>query len=126
MTTGTNDLPPPPPPRGDTTTLINKSAKGVLCAKCNHLNKPRSTKCSVCGSHLHIKCNDCGARNERFYSQCQECGRRLHKPTVERMQRTVFNQASKITLPQIALLIGVVALIVLLAVALNHVRLPKL
>ena len=124
MTKDNKELPAPPPRRGDTTTLINKSEKGILCPKCQHLNRPGSTKCSVCESHLHIKCNDCGARNERVSSRCHECGRRLHKSVFEKMQRSVFNHGSKITVWQAALLVLAVVAIFLLILAVNKFRIP--
>jgi hypothetical protein len=121
-----DDLPAPPPRPGGTTSLANRTDKGILCAKCNHLNKPGSTKCTRCESHLHIKCNDCGARNERVYSRCQTCGRRLHKSAMEKMHASVFKHGAKVTPFQIALLILVVAAILLIVIGINKVNLPRL
>ncbi len=119
------ELPPPPPPRGDTTAFTKRTEKGILCPKCNHVNKPGSTKCSHCESHLHIKCNDCGARNERVYSRCQACGRRLHKSALEKMHASVFNHGAKVTPFQVALLIVAVSVIFLVVIAINKVNLPN-
>lgn len=121
------DLPPPPPKPGstDTDAFLKTGGKGVLCAKCNHLNKPGSTKCSVCESHLHIKCNDCGHRNERVYTRCQSCGRRLHKSVFEKMHRQVFDHRAKITPFQIVLLLVAVAVVYIVIEWVNKFRMPS-
>lgn len=110
---------------GEAAAPVAKSVKGILCAKCNHVNRAGSTKCSRCESHLHIKCNDCGARNERIYSRCQTCGRRLHKSTFEKINARMFMHTAKITPVQMLLLIVTVAIVVFVVISLNHVKLPK-
>ncbi len=57
-----------------------KSARGVLCVKCEHLNPLAVENCEICDGHLYIKCNECGAKNPRVGARCVECQRRLHKP----------------------------------------------
>lgn len=57
----------------------NPETKGALCVKCEHLNPGNLDACSVCGSHLYVKCHKCGAKNRRVNTRCEECQRRLHK-----------------------------------------------
>ena len=86
------------------TALLKKEGKGILCPKCNHLNRPHSTKCSRCDSHLHVKCKDCGAHNERIHTRCQTCGRRLHKGVFERVNSRIFARGARVTPFQLVLL----------------------
>ena len=69
----------------DTTQTSKRSARGILCAKCEHVNAAGSTKCSRCASHLHIKCNDCGVVNERILTKCKSCGRTLRKNFLQKL-----------------------------------------
>ena len=112
---------------GDTATLVAKpGAKGVLCAKCNHLNRPGASKCSRCESHLYVKCNDCGARTERVHSRCQSCGRRLHKSFFEKMNSRMFRQNARVTPIQLVLLLIFAAVAFYCVMIIERVRLPSL
>jgi hypothetical protein len=126
MTSEKNDSPAPvATASGETTTLLNKSgAKGILCAKCSHVNRAGSTKCSRCESHLHIKCNDCGTRNERFHTRCQTCGRRLHRSFFEKLGAGGFKRQTRVTPLQIVLLLIFAAVAFYCVVIMQHVQLP--
>ncbi len=121
MTQEHKDLPAPIPKPGSSDTSM-RSAKGILCPKCSHVNRPGSTKCSRCEAHLHIKCNDCGATNERAHSRCRECGRRLHKGALEKINRRLFQNSRKVSPWQVILIIVVVAAIFGLVVAFNEIN----
>jgi hypothetical protein len=104
---------PAPVPKAGVSNEKKRTSKGILCPKCSHLNKPGSTKCARCESHLHIKCNDCGVTNERVHSRCQECGRRLHKSMIEKMNARLFSRGAKIA-PWQFILVGIVVAVLLL------------
>ena len=55
-----------------------KNQRGVLCAKCDHLNYLGQDACEKCGGDLYVECRRCGKRNLRVYTRCQHCRRRLH------------------------------------------------
>jgi len=122
MTEDRNDL-PAALARPEKADPSKRTSKGILCPKCSHVNKPGSTKCSRCESHLHIKCNDCGATNERSHSRCQECGRRLHKSTIEKMNAKMFKNGAKVTPWQVVLLVLVVTVLFLIVHLLNQLSL---
>lgn len=73
-------LEPPPP----------KARKGVLCAKCEHLNPPGRDVCEYCHAHLHLSCKHCGHRNERARTRCRQCGHRLHRGFFFQLRRKLF------------------------------------
>ena len=53
------------------------SGRGVLCAKCEHLNPEGLEKCETCQAHLFIFCSYCGSKNGRVLARCRKCRRRL-------------------------------------------------
>jgi predicted amidophosphoribosyltransferase len=55
-----------------------KNQRGVLCARCDHLNFLGRDSCEKCGGGLYVDCRRCGKRNLRVYTRCQHCRRRLH------------------------------------------------
>lgn len=61
--------------------------RGVLCAKCEHLNPPHSNECETCGAHLFLSCKECGEGNERVRTRCLKCGRRLHRSWLQRSRK---------------------------------------
>src|ERR1041385_1198368 len=122
MMQDSKEAPPIGGDSADTATLLRKAgAKGVLCAKCNNLNRPGAQKCSHCESHLYIKCKDCGAHTERINSRCHECGHRLHKSTLEKMSSRTFRQNTRITPIQIGLLLIFAAVAFYCVVVVQHV-----
>ena len=86
-----------------------RSDRGVLCAKCEHLNAYGTNECSRCGSHLYVSCVDCGHRVERVRSRCDSCGRRLHRSVLQRFSRKFFRRGLALTPTQIVLFIICVA-----------------
>jgi ribosomal protein L40E len=61
------------------TKNLDRSDKGVLCAKCEHLNPPGTNECRFCGAHLYVTCHACGVRNPRVNARCCECKRSMHR-----------------------------------------------
>ena len=112
------------PTSSDTTQTSRKSAKGILCAKCEHVNKAGATTCSVCRAHLHVKCNDCGAVNERALNHCRTCGRNLHRTALQRFATRLARTRTKIKPLWLLLLLAVVGIIFYLVVTLTAVQLP--
>ena len=92
----------------ETENLEKKSKPELACAKCGHLNAPRTNHCSQCGSRLYISCHHCGHSIERVASRCAYCGHRLHRSLWSRVRRRVFGKNPKITPFQIVLLIAFV------------------
>ena len=80
------------------------SERGVLCAKCDHLNPPGSKACEECGAHLYVACHYCGHKNRRVDAVCTECGRSLWR----RWQRKFLGQNRKILIVELILLVIVV------------------
>jgi hypothetical protein len=79
--------------------------QGVVCAKCQQLNRPGRNVCEGCGAHLHIVCHDCGQRNPRSRSHCLECGHKLHRSRAKRAFRSIFGKNSNNVLLQVILMI---------------------
>lgn len=52
--------------------------RGLLCARCEHLNRLGQTQCEKCGAHLFVVCRHCGHENQRVHTRCRQCHRRLH------------------------------------------------
>jgi hypothetical protein len=86
-----------------------KAERGVLCAKCEHLNPSGLLSCEFCGSRLFIKCRSCGQTNHRVAGRCTQCGHRMHRSwwrsKLRRVERKIFGRRPKITWFQIALLV---------------------
>ena len=57
--------------------ILNISGRGILCAKCEHLNPAGLEKCETCQAHLFVFCTYCGTRNGRVLTRCTKCRRRL-------------------------------------------------
>jgi hypothetical protein len=112
------------PTASDTTQTPRSTAKGILCAKCQHVNRPGSTTCSVCNSHLHIKCNDCGAVNERAIDSCRICGRSLHRSAARRLLSRLSTKRNRIKPTFILLMFAVVGVIFFLVVKVTQIELP--
>jgi hypothetical protein len=79
MTTVENNSPETAPQGG--------SAKGVLCAKCEHLNPPGSTSCEFCRAELFRICPKCGQRFQDALSRCSHCGERMHRHGTRRRRK---------------------------------------
>lgn len=112
------------PTATDTTQTSRKSAKGILCAKCEHVNQAGATTCSVCRAHLHIKCNDCGTVNERVLGTCRNCGRKLHRNALQRLASRLSRSRTQIKPIPVLLLIAVAGAIFYLVVKLTEFQLP--
>ena len=117
----------PSPIGGDTATLlVQPGAKGVLCAKCNHLNRVSASKCSRCEAHLYVKCNDCGTHTERVHTCCQSCGRRLHKSFFEKMNGRMFRQNARVTPLQVVLLLIFACVAFYCVMMIDRLKLPTI
>lgn len=112
-------------PAASDTSLARKSSKGITCAKCEHVNSGSSTKCSRCGSHLHVKCHECGAVNERVLGACKSCGKRLHKNSFQKMTARMGKGTMRVKPLHIALFVVVVTVITYIVIALTQVKLPE-
>lgn len=113
------------PTPSDTTQTPLSTAKGILCAKCEHVNKPGSTTCGVCRSHLHVKCNDCGAVNERARNHCRNCGHSLHRSAARRLVSRMAKKRNRIKPTFILLMFAIVGAIFSLIVILTQIQLPQ-
>ena len=91
--------------QSDLTATHSSVSAPVVCGKCGHANKPHSSRCADCGSHLHIVCHQCGHRNLRAASSCAECGKRLHRSFWQRWSKRLFRRSPEIAPFQIGLLI---------------------
>lgn len=99
--------------------------RGVLCAKCNHVNPPGRTLCNRCGSHLFITCNDCGHQSERSVTRCRKCGRRLHRSALQKLGVRFFGKSMKPSLTAVLLFIAGVAIAFGIIVFVAELRLPR-
>jgi hypothetical protein len=100
--------------------------KGVLCAKCEHLNPPGSGTCERCQSHLYVTCIDCGTRNERVRSRCLECGRKMHRNLLQRVRRRAFGKGFGFNTTSIVLFLIGVALVFGFIVIVSNISFPRL
>ncbi len=62
-----------------------ESERGILCARCEHLNPLDKDRCESCKAHLYVMCHRCGEKNPRVHSRCKSCRRRLHLGLSERI-----------------------------------------
>jgi len=81
--------------------------KGVLCAKCDHLNAPGSTTCEYCRSALFEPCRHCGKTVRRTAHRCEFCGHHTRPKSRRhsRLWRLIFTGWRGISLWQVALLV---------------------
>lgn len=71
------------------------TSKGVLCAKCEHLNPPGTSECTFCGAHLYVTCHACGARNSRVNARCSECHKSMHRSLWKKWSRKLAPKKSR-------------------------------
>lgn len=64
-----------------------EASRGVLCAACEHLNRPTADVCDECGRALYMNCPECGARNQGILARCRQCHRDMHCPWWRRQMR---------------------------------------
>jgi hypothetical protein len=119
-----NNAPPPSNDAGDTATFLKKGSKGILCRKCNHLNRGTATKCSRCDSHLHIKCKKCGGRNERIHDNCHSCGQVLHESAYEKLNDRFFAHKPRVTPMQIVWLLVFAAVAFYFVMMIDDIKFP--
>lgn len=55
---------------------LKRHGRGVLCAKCEHLNPLGLEQCETCQAPLFAPCPQCGHRNPCVLDHCEECKRR--------------------------------------------------
>ncbi len=63
-----------PTPAAD--NAVKRQGRGVLCAKCEHLNPLGIEQCETCQAPLYVSCPKCGHRNPAVLDHCLECKRR--------------------------------------------------
>ena len=107
-------------------TAKDPAGKGVLCAKCEHLNPRGNSDCRKCGAHLYVSCVDCGHRNERLRSRCLSCGRRLHRSFLQRVAKRILPAHGGISPLQFAAFVIGVGLIFGLIVLISTIPIPAL
>lgn len=98
--------------------------KGVLCAKCEHLNPPSLGTCERCHSHLFVTCGDCGTRNERVRTRCSDCGRKLHRSLWQRIGRRTFGRPTGVTPTAVFFFLAGVAIVFGIIVLISNISLP--
>jgi len=103
--------------------IAEKTDRGVLCAKCEHLNPRRVSACERCGGHLYVSCVDCGHRNERVLSRCAACRRRLHRGSLERLTRRLVGKNFAVTPMTVFLFLAGIALVFGLIVLVSNFKL---
>jgi hypothetical protein len=99
--------------------------RGVLCAKCEHLNPPGLSTCEFCNAHLHLLCSYCRQRNARVQSCCSQCGRSLHRSFWSRGWQALFGRERKMHLVQAILLALAILAGLALIIFFSEFRLPK-
>ena len=105
---------------------VQRKDRGVLCAKCEHLNICGRNECTRCGAHLYIACTDCGQRNERVRSRCTNCHRRLHHSIFERARKKAGHVVIQMNSLQVILFCIGIALAFLLILFFSHFEIPGL
>jgi hypothetical protein len=105
MATDDQSLRPAPSQASDAATLPGASVRGILCAKCEHLNPAGRHHCEYCKASLLIACKFCGQRNSRVDVRCAKCGHRLHRSPWRKWQRWLVAGHSRITWHQVVLLV---------------------
>lgn len=91
-------------PVGDASGVV----KGVLCAKCEHLNPPGTNECRFCGAHLYVTCHACGVRNPRVNARCSECHHSMHRSLFKKWYRKFAPKKSRYKPWHFVLLAGAV------------------
>lgn len=104
----------------------DRKDRGVLCAKCEHLNTWGRNECKRCGSHLYITCSDCGQSNERVRTKCTNCSRRLHHSLMDRVRHRVSKESFQMSGVQVLIFCVGVGLAFGLILMLSHIELPSL
>ncbi len=61
--------------------------RGVLCARCEHVNPPGQTQCERCAAPLFTPCPHCGQPTQRVFLRCQHCHHRIGRTDAERRRR---------------------------------------
>ncbi len=92
-------------PEGGVSNPKGSARRGVLCAKCEHLNPPGLSRCEHCEAHLYITCHACSHSNQRVHSRCSKCGYELHRPLHRRLIKKWLKGKRGAMILQIILLI---------------------
>jgi len=72
-----------------------RKGRGILCAKCEHLNPSDLKECEYCEAELHMNCPACNAVNARVLTQCVECKSPLHRTLADRFRIGSDDSGSK-------------------------------
>ncbi|MCF7668894.1 MAG: hypothetical protein K9N48_03855 [Verrucomicrobia bacterium] len=81
--------------------------KGILCAKCEHLNRRGTETCRRCGSALYITCKHCKTKNPRVTTKCSNCKHSLHRSRRNRFLRKWMPKRQRKVAGQVALGVAV-------------------
>lgn len=100
-----------------------ENGKGVLCAKCDHLNPAGIELCEHCNGHLYIVCRDCGHTNARVLPKCEKCNRRLHRSFKDRMRGG--NESKPVNLLYVGIAAAAVLVVLVILVKMSGLRLIK-
>lgn len=72
----------PNPSSSGSSPVPRRKGRGVLCARCEHLNPSELENCEYCDTPLHMDCPSCGMVNARILTQCTECRTPLYRSGV--------------------------------------------
>ena len=108
----------------DGAEIAEQTDRGVLCAKCEHINPRKLSSCERCSAHLYVTCVDCGHRNERGFTRCKECGRRLHRRLGERLVRRIVGPNFAIKPLHVLIFCAGIALVFGVIVFVANIHLP--
>jgi hypothetical protein len=103
----------------------SRGERGVLCAKCEHLNPAGLNTCEFCRAHLHVVCSFCGHQTARVQSRCSKCNHRLHRSILGRVWRAAFGRQLRLSILEAALLVLAILAGLWLIVFLAEFRLPR-
>jgi hypothetical protein len=101
-----------------------RTDRGVLCAKCEHLNAWGRSECTICGATLYMACSHCSHLNERVRTRCTNCQDPLHHSWLENARRRVSGGALKLSRVQVVVFCIGVALAFVLIFLLSRLHVP--
>jgi len=112
---------------------LKPDERGILCARCEHLNDLSATNCAECGARLFVACSRCGELNQRVFTRCRKCHKRLHRGLFRHRHRRQHRQSGwrhlkqrlGMTFFQVVLVLVALGLAFLVFYLLNTARLSR-